>query len=213
MLVRYGTLKRALDVVGATAGLAVLAPVMGAIACAIWLRMGRPVFFRQSRVGWRGRRFELIKFRTMTDDRGPEGTLLSDGERLTALGRLLRKTSLDELPGLINVLRGDMSLVGPRPLLVRYDPWFTPEERRRYDVRPGMTGLAQVEGRNDVSWDRRIAFDLEYVDQVSLGLDLRILLQTLVMVTRSEGVRVDPGASRLDFDEERRRRGFAPRAT
>ena len=175
------------------------------------LAIGRPVIFRQKRPGLRGVPFTLYRFRTMNDACGPRGELLPDSQRLTPLGRFLRKTSLDELPELINVLKGNMSLVGPRPLLERYYPYFIGEERARFLVRPGVTGLSQVQGRNDLSWDLRIAKDVEYVQRYSLLLDLRILLLTLLRVLRQGGVRVDPGATMLDFDEERRRHGRVAR--
>lgn len=205
---RWG--KRTLDLVSALSGLTLLAPLFLLVAVAVRLSLGSPVLFRQERPGWRGHRFHLLKFRTMTDRTGPDGELLSDGERLTPFGRFLRATSVDELPELLNVLRGDMSLVGPRPLLLRYYPFFTPGERARFSVRPGITGLAQVLGRNDLSWDRRIQADLDYVRDCSLGGDLKILFQTVWRVVRREGLQVDPGAVMLDFDEERRRAGMKP---
>ncbi|MBN1640890.1 MAG: sugar transferase, partial [Anaerolineae bacterium] len=152
-----------------------------------------------------GKPFTLIKFRTMTDARDADGKLRPDAERLTPLGRFLRSTSLDELPELLNVIRGEMSLVGPRPLLMRYDPYFRASERSRFLVRPGITGLAQVSGRNDLPWDERIAADVRYVDECSLGLDLAVLFSTAWQALRREGLRVDPGTNMLDFDEERRR--------
>jgi lipopolysaccharide/colanic/teichoic acid biosynthesis glycosyltransferase len=144
--------------------------------------------FRQERAGLDGRPFQIVKFRTMTDARGPDGALLSDADRLTPFGRFLRSTSLDELPELWNVLRGDMSLVGPRPLLMRYEPLYTPRQRRRHDVRPGITGWAQVNGRNAMSWEARFELDVWYVEHRSLGLDLRILWRTVATVLRREGV-------------------------
>lgn len=199
--------KRTLDVCAALLGLLLLSPVLLAVMLAVAIVLGPPVFFRQERPGYRGRRFTLLKFRTMTDVCDAEGVLLSDAKRLTRFGRFLRATSLDELPELINVLRGEMSLVGPRPLLLRYLPYFSTEERRRFEVRPGITGLAQVAGRNDLSWDLRIGRDVTYVERCSLGLDLKILFLTLWKVFLREGLRVDPASSMLDFDEERRRAG------
>ena len=196
-------MKRLLDLVAASAGLVVLAPVIAATALVVRVRLGSPVVFRQVRPGLGERPFEMLKFRTMTDARTPDGMLRPDGERLTATGRLLRRTSLDELPSLVNVLRGDLSLVGPRPLLMRYLPHFTDRERLRFTVRPGITGWAQVHGRNDLAWDRRLAHDVWYVEHRSLALDLRILLQTVGAVFRSRGVVEDPGAAMLDLDAER----------
>lgn len=181
-------MKRILDVVGSVAGLVVLAPVIAGVAAAVRVGIGRPVLFRQVRAGRHGRPFALYKFRTMTDGRDAAGTLLSDAERLTRLGGLLRRTSLDELPGLWNVLRGDMSLVGPRPLLMEYLPHYTERQRRRHDVRPGITGLAQINGRQTVSFSKRIEMDVEYVEQQSLWLDLKILLLTVPRVFGSRGV-------------------------
>jgi sugar transferase EpsL len=205
----YGTgvfdreLKRSLDVVVAGLGLILLSPVAIACAVVIWAKMGRPVFFRQRRLGFHERPFTLIKFRTMGTEQSLDGDLLPDGQRLTEVGRFLRRTSLDELPTFWNVLRGDMSLVGPRPLLMRYLPYFTPEERRRFSVRPGVTGLAQVRGRNELSWSHRLAADIEYVDRWSLALDLSILGRTLAQVVRAQGVVEDTNTVMRDLDEER----------
>ena len=171
--------KRAIDVCGATAALAIFAPVLVLIALAIWRSLGRPVLFRQLRAGLYGRPFELLKFRTMTDARDAAGELRPDGERLTRLGSWLRASSLDELPQLVNVLCGDMSLVGPRPLLLDYLGHYSPEQARRHDVRPGITGWASVHGRNAMSWERRFALDVWYVDHWSLRLDFKILLMTV----------------------------------
>lgn len=169
----------------------------------IRLKLGSPVLFRQTRPGLDGLPFKLIKFRTMTDDRDAEGVLLPDAERLTSFGRLLRATSLDELPELWNVLRGDMSLVGPRPLLMRYLPYYTDRERMRHRVRPGLTGWAQLQGRNTVSWDERLALDVWYVENRTMMLDFKILLQTVGVVLKREGVVIDPGAVMKDLDVER----------
>ena len=181
-------MKRLLDVAASAAALALLSPVIAITAVLVALRLGRPVIFRQVRPGLHGRPFTVVKFRTMTDARGPGGALLSDAERLTPFGAWLRRTSLDELPQLWNVLRGDMSLVGPRPLLMEYLPLYSPEQARRHEVRPGLTGWAQVRGRNAISWDERFALDVWYVDHRSFLLDLRILLMTVAKVVRSEGV-------------------------
>jgi lipopolysaccharide/colanic/teichoic acid biosynthesis glycosyltransferase len=184
----YAAAKRAMDVAAAGAALLVLSPVIALTALAIRLRLGSPVVFRQARLGRGGRPFQVVKFRTMTDARGPDGALLSDAERLPPFGVLLRRTSLDELPQLWNVLRGDMSLVGPRPLLADYLPRYTSEQARRHEVPPGITGWAQVNGRNTVSWERKFELDVWYVDHRSLGLDLKILWMTLLGVLRSHGI-------------------------
>jgi sugar transferase EpsL len=175
-------LKRVVDVIGAGAGLLVAAIPMAAIALAIRVRMGSPVLFRQVRPGLAGRPFTLAKFRTMRSGAG------DDAERLTSLGRFLRSTSLDELPELWNVLVGDMSLVGPRPLLVEYLPLYSARQARRHEVRPGLTGLAQVEGRNLVAWEDRFELDVRYVETRSLALDLRIIGRTIGAVLRREGI-------------------------
>jgi sugar transferase EpsL len=193
--------KRLLDLGGALTGLVLLSPVLLATALAVRLRLGTPVLFRQTRPGLHGAPFELLKFRTMTDVRDADGRLLSDAERLTPLGRLLRSTSLDELPELLNVLRGEMSLVGPRPLLMDYLPHYTPEQARRHEVRPGITGWAAVQGRNSTSWERRLQLDVWYVDHRSLGLDLKILLLTVVKVVRREGISAEGHATMPRFDE------------
>ena len=165
-----------------------LAPLLLLVATSVRLRMGSPVLFRQPRPGRHGKPFDLIKFRTMTNQRDARGAYLGDAQRLTRTGRLLRSTSLDELPELWNVLRGEMSLVGPRPLLLDYLPLYTPEQARRHEVLPGITGLAQVKGRNAISWEEKFAWDVWYVDHLSLGLDLRILLQTVRQALRREGI-------------------------
>jgi lipopolysaccharide/colanic/teichoic acid biosynthesis glycosyltransferase len=181
-------LKRAVDVVGAGAALIVLSPLLAVLALAVRLRMGSPVLFRQPRPGLHGQTFEILKFRTMTDARDQRGEPLPDAERLTAFGRFLRRTSLDELPEFLNVLRGEMSLVGPRPLRVEYLPLYSPEQSRRHDVRPGITGWAQVNGRNAVSWNEKFELDVWYVDHRSLRLDLQILWATVAEVVGGRGV-------------------------
>ncbi len=183
---RWG--KRVLDILGSLIGLILFSPFMGGVALLLRLTMGPPVLFRQQRPGLHGKPFTLYKFRTMTDARDAQGNLLPDEQRLTRLGRFLRSTSLDELPELWNVLKGDMSLVGPRPLLMEYLPLYTPEQFRRHEVRPGITGWAQIHGRNALSWEERFALDVWYVDHVSLGLDLKILALTLWKVLTREGI-------------------------
>jgi len=199
-------MKRTFDIFASLAGLLLLSPILLLIALLVRLKLGTPVLFRQQRPGLHGTPFEIFKFRTMTDRCNERGELLPDTERLTPFGRFLRSTSMDELPELLNVLRGEMSLVGPRPLLMRYYPYFTPEEHVRFDVRPGITGLAQISGRNDLCWDNRIAADLEYVKTMSFGMDLRILFLTVWLVVSRQGLRVDPGVTMIDFDVERRQR-------
>lgn len=180
--------KRAVDFVVASIGLIVLAPLLGVTALAIRLALGGPVIFAQQRPGRHARPFILYKFRTMRTARAADGRFLPDRERLTRLGRLLRKTSVDELPELINVIRGDMSLVGPRPLLMEYLPRYTREQARRHEVRPGITGWAQLNGRNTLSWEHRFALDVWYVEHQSCRLDARILLLTVWKVFVQAGV-------------------------
>lgn len=201
---RADTITRALDVAGAATILAAAAVPIAALSAAVAFNMGRPVLFSHERPGLGERPFRMYKFRTMTDRRGPDGEPLPDRDRITPLGALMRRTSLDELPELFNVLRGEMSLVGPRPLLMRYLPFYTPVERHRHDVRPGVTGWAQLHGRNTVTWDRRLAYDVWFVENRSVRLYLEILLSTLTLVARREGVVVDPSSTMLDLDQERR---------
>jgi lipopolysaccharide/colanic/teichoic acid biosynthesis glycosyltransferase len=187
--------KRGIDVAGAVLGLAVGLVPMAAIAAAVAATMGRPVLFRQRRPGLDGRPFTLYKFRTMRSGPG------DDADRLTPLGRLLRTTSLDELPELWNVLRGDMSLVGPRPLLPEYLDRYSPRQARRHEVRPGLTGLAQVSGRNAVAWDDRLELDVRYVETWSIGGDLRILARTVAFVVRGDGITAADHATMPGFEE------------
>ncbi|NLX99317.1 MAG: sugar transferase [Rhodopirellula sp.] len=197
--------KRPFDALAAAGLLVVFALLMLLIAAAVRLTMGRPIVFRQVRPGKDRRPFTLYKFRTMSDARDSSGELLCDGQRLTRLGRLLRQTSLDELPQLWNVLRGDMSLVGPRPLLMRYLPYYTDRESRRFAVLPGITGWQQVHGRNLFGWEHRLELDVWYVEHMSPWLDLRILCSTVVAVFTRRGVVVDPRSTGgKDLDEERR---------
>jgi lipopolysaccharide/colanic/teichoic acid biosynthesis glycosyltransferase len=181
-------LKRLMDVTVSLATLLLLSPLLLALALLVRVKLGSPVFFRQVRPGLHGRPFELIKFRTMTDARDASGALLPDAERLTPFGCFLRSTSLDELPELWNVLRGEMSLVGPRPLLMEYLERYTPFQARRHEVRPGITGLAQIRGRNALGWEEKFALDVYYVDNHTLWLDVRILWLTLLKVLRREGI-------------------------
>jgi len=181
-------LKRTFDLVVATVALVLLSPVLAAVALTVLVSMGRPVLFRQVRPGLHGAPFAILKFRTMRPPLRPGGELYDEADRLTRVGMLLRATSLDELPELFNVLRGEMSLVGPRPLLVEYLTRYTPEQARRHLVRPGITGLAQINGRNGLDWERRFELDVYYVDHRSFRLDLTILAQTLPSVLRRTGI-------------------------
>lgn len=187
-----GLVKRVLDLVVATCALIVFSPVMAAIALVVRIRLGSPVLFRQVRPGYEGHPFICLKFRSMTDRRDENGCLLPDAGRLTPLGQFLRSSSLDELPELVNVIRGEMSLVGPRPLLPQYLERYTPEQKRRHEVKPGITGWAQVNGRNNASWDQKFAYDVWYVDNRSFWLDLKILVLTLWKALKREGIS-EPG--------------------
>lgn len=188
--------KRPQDFACALVALVCLSPVMGATALLVRTKLGSPVIFKQKRPGKDGRVFELYKFRSMTDERDADGNLLPDEVRLTAFGKALRSTSLDELPELVNILRGDMSVVGPRPLLVEYLPWYTDEESVRHAVRPGLTGEAQINGRNTVAWDQRLAFDADYVEHISFLGDWKIVATTVGKVFRRSDIR-----SGADSDE------------
>lgn len=196
-------LKRAFDIMISVALLSALWPVMVLVGIIIRKKMGAPVVLRQLRPGLHEQPFALYKFRTMTDQRGHDGDLLPDADRLTSLGRVLRRLSLDELPQLWNVIRGDMSLVGPRPLRMDYLPYFTERERLRQTVPPGITGWAQINGRNEASWDQRLAADVWYVENWSLPLDLKILVATLGRVVRRKNVVDDPRSIMLNLNEER----------
>lgn len=181
-------MKRLFDITAATLALLLLGLPLLVLAWQVRRKLGSPVLFRQVRPGLRGQPFEMVKFRTMTDARGPDGQLLPDAERLTAFGRFLRSSSLDELPELWNVLKGEMSLVGPRPLLMEYLPLYSREQARRHEVRPGITGWAQVNGRNALSWDDKFKLDVWYVDHRSLWLDIKILWLTVRKVLVREGI-------------------------
>lgn len=192
-------MKRMIDILGSLAALLVLLPVILLVAAAIRWRMGAPVLFRQLRPGLHGQPFEMIKFRTMLNATDAQGLPLPDAERLTALGRFLRAASLDELPELWNVLKGDMSLVGPRPLLMEYLELYSPEQARRHEVKPGITGWAQVNGRNAISWEEKFRHDVWYVDNRSLRLDLKILLLSVVKVFGRQGISADGEATMPRF--------------
>jgi len=192
---RYG--KRILDLVLGISVLVLLLPVLALVAILVHIKLGSPALFRQQRPGLHGRPFTIFKFRTMTDARDAQGQLRPDAERLTPLGRFLRSTSLDELPEFLNVLKGDMSLVGPRPLMMQYLDRYTPEQMRRHKVRPGITGWAQVNGRNAITWEQKFALDVWYLDHWSLGLDLKILALTLWKILKREGIS-QPGQATME---------------
>ena len=194
---KYG--KRALDIILSGGALLVLWPVMAVLAILVRTKLGSPVIFCQERPGRDEKIFKLYKFRSMTDERDENGELLSDEVRLTKFGRLLRATSLDELPELWNIFRGDMSLVGPRPLLVKYLPLYNAEQARRHDVTPGLTGWAQVNGRNAITWEEKFELDVWYVDHISFALDVKILWQTVKAVLRREGISSETNATMEDF--------------
>ncbi len=181
-------IKRIFDLVVSTAAIIILSPVLAVLAVMVRFKLGTPVLFKQKRPGLKGKIFTLYKFRTMTDEKDKNGNLLSDEIRLTKFGQLLRAMSLDELPELFNILKGDMSLVGPRPLLIQYLPLYDENQSRRHDVRPGLTGLAQISGRNAVSWEERFLFDVTYVDNVSFLSDIKIIMTTVVKVFKKEGI-------------------------
>jgi len=193
-----------MDIVGSFIGILMLSPLLLFISFLIMITMGRPIFFKQIRPGLHAKPFVLYKFRTMLDLKNEDGNLLPDEKRLTTVGKFLRKTSLDELPELWNVIKGQMSLVGPRPLLIRYLPYFTEKERKRFQVKPGITGLAQLSGRNQLSWNKRLELDCWYVENWSLLLDLKLLLLTFLKVVRCEGVADAPRSLMMDLDEERK---------
>ena len=191
--------KRALDIVLAGGALVVLSPVLAVTAVLVRTKLGSPVIFRQARPGKDGKIFHLYKFRSMTDEKDENGDLLPDEVRLTSFGKKLRTTSLDELPELWNILKGDMSIVGPRPLLVRYLPLYNEEQRHRHDVRPGLTGWAQVNGRNTLSWEDKFRYDVEYVRNISFALDVKIVFLTVKKVFSREGISSATAATMEDF--------------
>jgi lipopolysaccharide/colanic/teichoic acid biosynthesis glycosyltransferase len=191
--------KRLFDLTATVAGLLLIWPLLLILTLLVRVNLGTPILFRQTRPGQHGRPFEMYKFRTMTDARGSDGQLLPDSERLTPFGRFLRSTSLDELPELVNVLKGEMSMVGPRPLFLEYLPLYSPEQARRHEVLPGITGWAQVNGRNAVSWPERFALDVWYVDHHSLWLDLKIILLTFRAVLKREGISANGEATMSKF--------------
>lgn len=195
----YQATKRALDIAGSAAGLVTTAPLWVPAAVAVRLTMGSPILFRQMRPGQGGAPFEMMKFRTMREPRSGEERLKTDADRLTAVGHFLRKTSIDELPTLLNVLKGDMSLVGPRPLLMRYLDRYTAEQARRHEVKPGVTGWAQINGRNAISWEEKFTLDVWYVDHQALLLDLKILCATVRKVLRRDDISAAGQATMTEF--------------
>ncbi len=191
--------KSGLDILFSALALTLLSPLLITLAFLVRVKLGSPILFRQQRPGLRGRPFNILKFRTMTDDRDAQGKLFPDAQRLTPFGRWLRSTSLDELPELINIARGDMSIVGPRPLLMRYLPLYTPEQSRRHLVKPGLTGWAQINGRNAIGWQEKFKLDTWYVDHWSLWLDLKIILLTVMKVVIREGISEQNQATMSEF--------------
>ncbi len=192
--------KRALDLAIGVPAIVLLSPLMALVALVIWLRLGRPVLFRQERPGLDARPFVCRKFRTMLDTRDAHGNLLPDEQRMEPVGSFIRDASLDELPQLWHVVRGEMSLVGPRPLVIRYLPRYSPEQFRRHEVRPGVTGWAQVNGRNEIAWEEKFRLDVEYVDRLSLWFDIKILWLTLVKVVSREGINATGHATAPEFE-------------
>ncbi|MDI9369679.1 MAG: sugar transferase [Synergistota bacterium] len=195
----YPFFKRAFDLVASLALLVLLSPLMLVVALMVRVKLGSPVLFRQERPGLGGGIFTMYKFRTMTDERDEEGDLLPDAKRLPPFGQLLRSTSIDELPELFNVVRGQMSLVGPRPLLTQYLERYSPEQARRHEVRPGITGWAQVNGRNAISWEEKFACDVWYVDNISFALDMKIIFKTIAKILAREGISQEGQATMEEF--------------
>lgn len=192
-------IKRPLDCILATGAFIVLSPVMGVTSILVKKKLGTPVLFKQNRPGKDEKIFRLMKFRTMTNERDENGELLPDEDRLTKFGSFLRSTSLDELPELLNIIKGDMALIGPRPLMVQYLPLYNEEQRHRHDVRPGMSGLAQVSGRNAISWEERFQLDNEYVKHISFAMDLSIMLKTIRVILSREGISSETSETMEDF--------------
>lgn len=198
-------IKRLLDIVISLTALIILSPVMLIVAILVRIKLGSPVIFKQERPGKDEKIFKLYKFRSMSDKKDENGKLLPDSERLTKFGKILRATSLDELPELVNILKGEMSLIGPRPLAVCYLPYYNEEEKKRHSVRPGLTGLAQINGRNALNWEERFAYDIEYVENITFINDLKILFKTVYKVFKRDGVVTRGTGKTIDFDEYRKK--------
>lgn len=199
-------IKRLLDILISLTFIVLFSWLYLILTILVRIKIGSPVLFCQERPGYNEKIFKLYKFRTMTDKRDEKGNLLPDSERLTKFGSMLRSTSLDELPEMFNILKGDMSLIGPRPLLVEYLPYYTEEERRRHSVRPGLTGLAQVSGRNYLAWDKRLARDVEYVNHISFIMDVKIIIKTIMVVLKKEDIAIDTNIVEGNLCDERTRR-------
>ena len=204
--------KRPLDCFLAICAFVLLSPVIGITALLVRVKLGSPVLFRQDRPGRNEKVFKLFKFRTMTDQRNAQGSLLPDEVRLTSFGKRLRSTSLDELPELLNIIRGDMAIVGPRPLLVKYLPWYTQEQRKRHSVRPGLTGYAQAHGRNALNWDDKFQMDVDYAGRITFMGDVRVILDTIRAVLKREGISSATSATMEDFSEYCKSIGRMPEA-
>ena len=197
-------IKRFLDIIISLVALIILSPVMLIVAILVRVKLGSPVIFKQERPGKDEKIFKLYKFRSMSDKKDENGKLLPDSERLTKFGKVLRATSLDELPELINILKGEMSLIGPRPLAVSYLPYYNKKEKHRHDVRPGLTGLAQINGRNALNWEERFEYDIEYVNNITFINDIKILFKTVYKVFKRDGVGTRGTGKTIDFDEYRK---------
>ena len=204
--------KRPLDVVCSSVALIMFCWLYAIIALVVRTKLGKPVLFKQDRPGKGEKIFKLYKFRTMTDARDENGELLPDDVRLTKFGKLLRETSLDELPEVLNIIKGDMSIVGPRPLLVKYIPWYTEEQRKRHDVRPGLTGYAQTHGRNHVDWDDKFQMDVKYSKNITFLGDVKIILNTVIAVFKREGISSETSATMEDFIDYCKSMGRKPRS-
>ncbi len=198
-------IKRLLDIVISFCSLIILSPIILIVAILVRVKLGSPVIFKQDRPGKDGKVFKLYKFRSMSDKKDENGKLLPDKDRLTKFGKILRATSLDELPELVNILKGEMSLIGPRPLAVAYLPYYSEEEKHRHDVRPGLTGLAQINGRNALNWEERFSYDIEYVNNITFINDLKILFKTFYKVIKKDGVVTRGTGKTIDFDEYRKK--------
>lgn len=196
-------IKRMLDFILSLIALIVLSPLMLIIGLLVRIKLGKPIIFKQKRPGKNEKIFTLYKFRTMTDEKDQNGNLLPDAERLTKFGKTLRSTSLDELPELWNILKGEMAIVGPRPLAVQYLPYYNEEERHRHDVRPGLTGIAQINGRNNLQWEEKFFFDIKYINNITIKEDLSIILKTIIKIFKKENISIRGEGKTMDFDKYR----------